>query len=209
MIQTIKKLGGLVAINIIIIGLTGCTSTPAPWAQTVEPVLPVQQEEDEEKSLPAKVVIPHLAILDNPDRLAGTELKSVAEDEFEPVRLEASVVSLAAEVIVPVPLEPVRLKPVVLEKTAEQKIMALSARGYAVQIYAASTSKSIEKFRRSKNLVGLKKVKTKRSDSIVYVLVDIHAERHLANAAATDLEMKTGLKPWIRSIAGLQKIIVP
>ena len=50
-------------------------------------------------------------------------------------------------------------------------------------------------------------MKTDRSGSIVYVLVDIHPDRSSANAAAADLEMKTGSKPWVRSVAGLQKIV--
>ena len=50
-------------------------------------------------------------------------------------------------------------------------------------------------------------VKTDRSGSVVYVLVDVYNDRTSANAAAVDLEIKTGAKPWVRSVAGLQKIV--
>ena len=51
-------------------------------------------------------------------------------------------------------------------------------------------------------------VKTDRSGSIVYVLVDIHPDRASADAAAAELEVKTGSKPWVRSLGGLQAIAV-
>jgi len=51
-------------------------------------------------------------------------------------------------------------------------------------------------------------VKTDRDGSAIYVLVSVHDDRVSAEQAAADLEQKTGSKPWIRSMAGLQKVAV-
>jgi septal ring-binding cell division protein DamX len=83
----------------------------------------------------------------------------------------------------------------------------MPASNYAVQVYASKTAESVEKFKSSKGLENLMTVRTDRSGSIVYVLVDVHPDRSTANAAATQLEAATGSKPWVRSIAGLQKIV--
>jgi septal ring-binding cell division protein DamX len=91
--------------------------------------------------------------------------------------------------------------------TPEQEIMAMPASNYAVQVYASKTQASIDKYKSDKGLENLMSVRTDRSGSIVYVLVDVHPDRATANAAASDLEIKTGSKPWVRSIAGLQKIV--
>ncbi len=182
---TIKKIYGVAVINLIIIGLVGCSSTPAPWVQV-----------DEEKHVPAEAAISDTS-LNDPVLLADPE------PEPEPIIMEAPVAAPAPEVIVPVVLEEDKPE----QQTPEQEIMALSGSSYAVQVYAANTAESIEKFKIKKDLAELKSVKTDRSGSIVYVLVDIHSDRRSANAAAADLEIKAGSKPWIRSVAGLQKII--
>ncbi len=122
----------------------------------------------------------------------------LADPEPEPIVMEEPVAAPAPEVIVPVVVE---------ELTPEQEIMELSGDSYAVQVYASKTAENIERFKNSKNLAELKTVKTDRSGSIVYVLVDIYPDRSSANSAAGDLEIKTGSKPWVRSVAGLQKIV--
>ena len=106
--------------------------------------------------------------------------------------------AMAPEVIVPVVVE---------DLTPEQEIMAMPASNYAIQVFAGTTTASVEKFKANKGLENLMTVKTDRSGSIVYVLVDLHPDRTTANAAAADLEIKTGSKPWVRSVAGLQKIV--
>jgi septal ring-binding cell division protein DamX len=85
--------------------------------------------------------------------------------------------------------------------------MAMPGTNYAVQVYASKTTDSVERFINDKGLNGMKMVRTDRSGSIVYVLVDIYPDRATANAAAVDLETKIGAKPWVRSVAGLQKIV--
>ena len=188
---TIKIIRGVAVANLIILGLAGCSSTPAPWTQTQDNESPWgAKHAAEADSLPSDDAVTQDTSLNDPVLLA--------DPEPELVILEEPVAAPPPEVIVPVVVE---------EQTPEQEIMALSGESYAVQVYASKTVESIEKFKDSKDLTELKTVKTDRSGSIVYVLVDIYPDRSSANAAAADLEMKIGSKPWVRSVAGLQKIV--
>ena len=187
---TIKIIRGVAVTNLIILGLAGCSSTPAPWTQTQAESPWDAKHAAEEQSMPSDDVVASDTSLNDPVLLA--------DPEPEPIIMEEPVAAPAPEVIIPVVVE---------EQTPEQEIMALSGESYAVQVYASKTAESIEKFKNNKDLVELKTVKTDRSGAIVYVLVDIYPDRSSANAAATDLEMKTGSKPWVRSVAGLQKIV--
>ena len=186
---TIKIIRGVAVSNLIILGLAGCSSSPAPWTQADDSPWG-EKHAAEEQSLPADEIV-----------IADTSLNDpvlLADPEPEPIIMEEPEVAPEPELIVPVVVE---------ELTPEQEIMALSGESYAVQVYASKTADSVEKFKDSKSLTELITVKTDRSGSIVYVLVDVHPDRSSANAAAADLEMKTGSKPWVRSIAGLQKIV--
>ncbi len=185
---TIKIFRGVAVSNLIILGLAGCSSSPAPWTQADDSPWG-DKHAAEEQSLSAD------------DAISDTSLNDpvlLADPEPELIIMEEPEAAPVPEVIVPVVVE---------ELTPEQEIMELSGESYAVQVYASKTTESIEKFKNSKNLAELKTVKTDRSGSIVYVLVDIHPDRSSANAAAADLEIKTGSKPWVRSVAGLQKIV--
>ncbi len=186
---TIKKIRGVAVTNLIILGLAGCSSSPAPWTQTDDSPWDAKHAA-EEQNLPSDDAVISDTSLNDPVLLA--------DPEPEPIIMEEPEAAPEPEVIVAVVVE---------EQTPEQEIMALSGESYAVQVYASKTTENIEKFKDSKNLAELKTVKTDRSGAIIYVLVDIHPDRSSANAAAADLEMKTGSKPWVRSVAGLQKIV--
>ena len=186
---TIKIIRGVAVTNLIILGLAGCSNTPAPWTQTDDSPWEAKHS-TEEQNLPSDDAAISDTSLNDPVLLA--------DPEPETFIMEEPVAAHVPEVIVPVVVE---------ELTPEQEIIALPGESYAVQVYASKTAENIEKFKNSKNLAELKTVKTDRSGSIVYVLVDIHPDRSSANAAAADLEIKTGSKPWIRSVAGLQKIV--
>lgn len=185
---TIKIIRGIAVSNLIILGLAGCSSSPAPWTQTDDSPWDAKHAA-EEQSLPADDAVISDTSLNDPVLLADPEPEPIYMEEPE---------AAVPEVIVPVVVE---------ELTPEQEIMALSADSYAVQVYASKTTENVEKFKNSKNLAELKTVKTERSGSIIYVLVDIYPDRDSANAAAGDLEIKTGSKPWVRSVAGLQNIV--
>lgn len=181
---TIKTVRGVIVTNLIIFGLAACSSSPAPWTRADESPWGGKYASEAE-NVPSDEAISDIT-LDEPVLLSDPEPELMLIQEPEP------------EVIAPV---------LVVDMTAEQEIMAMSPSDYAVQVYASNTLHSIEKFRNSRYLNDLKIVKTNRSGSIVYVLVDVYPDRSTANEAAPDLEVKTGSKPWVRSLAGLQKIV--
>lgn len=185
---TIKTIRGITVTNLIILGLAGCSSSPAPWTQA--------QDSPWESKYAAETqdVPPDVAVTDT----TLNDPVLLADPEPEPIVMQEPEAAPAPEVITPV---------VVQDMTPEQEIMAMPADSYAVQVYASKTTASMDRFKADKGLENLISVKTDRSGSIVYVLVEVHHDRAGANAAAADLEIKTGSKPWVRSIAGLQKIV--
>lgn len=187
---TIKTIRGIAALNLIILGLAACTSSPAPWKQADDPW--VSKRNAEASSVPSDDAVTEVS-LNDPVLLA----------EPEPVAMQEPVGMQEPAIYTPEPITPV----VVQDLSPEQEVMAMPAGNYAVQVYASKTAESVEAFKRSKGLESLVTVKTDRSGSIVYVLVDFHLDRSSAEAAAVDLEAKTGSKPWVRSVAGLQKIV--
>ena len=168
---TKRSIYRLAITNLIVIGLIGCSSTPAPWTQQ-----DASWESDNETSQNNS----SLNADDKPQSDAG---------------LQASTAVVVTDTVD--------------KDTATDNIMEMMSTNYAVQVYAANSVNSVEKFKNDKHIADLMTVKTKRSGSVVYVLVDIYPDRATANAAAAELEIKTGSKPWVRSLAGLQKIAVP
>ncbi len=180
----LKNIRNITIACVLFTGIVSCSSTPAPWTQVNES--PWQAKE-------AEVVSTSTASQSDPillgDAESGQGSVVIQEPNPKPV----------LEVMAPVVVE---------DEPARQKIMSMLSSNYAVQVYAANTVASIEEYKKKKDLSELITVKTKRSGSIVYVLVDIYPNRTSANTAATALEIKTGTKPWVRSLAGLQKIAV-
>ena len=185
---TTKIIRGVTVSNLIMLGLAGCSSSPAPWTQ--ENDSPWESKHSAEaQSVPSD------------DAVSDTSLNDpvlLADPEPEPIVMEAPEAMPAPVVIAPV---------VVQEQTPEQQILAMPTSNYAIQVYASKTTSTVDKFKTSHDLDDLMMVKTDRSGSIVYVLVDIYPDRNAANAASGELEAKTGSKPWVRSVAGLQKIV--
>jgi len=186
---TIKTVRGVTICSVFTLGLTACSSSPAPWTQADDSPWGAKHEA-EAQNLPSDEAISDTS-LNDPVLLADPEPAPIMMAEPEPAP--------APEVIAPVVVQE--------ELTSEQEVMAMPGSGYAVQVYAGNSAESVEKFRNSKDLAGLTAVKTDRAGSIVYVLVDLHEDRASANTAAANLEVITGSKPWVRSIAGLQKIV--
>lgn len=186
---TIKTVRGVTICSLFTLGLTACSSSPAPWTQADDSPWGAKRDA-EAQNLPSDEAISDTS-LNDPVLLADPEPAPIMMTEPEP------------------PPAPEMIAPVVVQEelSPEQEVMAMAGTGYAVQVYAGKTADSVEKFRNSKDLAGLTAVKTDRAGSIVYVLVDLHEDRASANSAAANLEVITGSKPWVRSIAGLQKIV--
>lgn len=185
---TIKTIRGVAFTNLIILGLVSCSSSPAPWAQADDSPWGTKRA-SEAQDLPTDEAITDTSFND-PVLLADPEPEFIMQEP------EAAP---APEVIIPVVVE---------ELTPEQEIMAMSSSHYAVQVYAGNTKDSVDNFKAKNNLAELTTVKTQRSGSIYYILVDMHPDRATANAAAKTIEASTGTTPWVRSIAGLQKVVV-
>jgi len=185
---TIKTIRSVAVSNLLVLGLAACSSSPAPWTQADESPWGSKRAA-ESQNIPADEVVTDTS-LNDPVLLA--------DPAAEPIMMQEPDAAPAPEVIIPVVVE---------DMSPEQEIMAMPDTNYAVQVYASKTAESVEKFISDKGLEGMKTVKTDRSGSLVYVLVDIYPDRATANAAAVDLETKIGSKPWVRSLAGLQKIV--
>lgn len=187
---TIKTIRGVAFTNLIIFGLAACSSSPAPWAQVDDSPWGSKHTDQ------AQAIQSEQAVVDT--SLNDPVLLADPAPEPERIVMMEPEAAAAPEVIMPVVVE---------ELSTEQGIMAMPASYYAVQVYAGKTIDSVENFKANNNFAELKTVKTDRSGSTVYVLVDIYPDRGTANAAAKDIEAKIGSKPWVRSIAGLQKIV--
>jgi septal ring-binding cell division protein DamX len=195
---TIETIRGFAATNLIIFGLAACSSTPAPWTQTDDSPWGAKHEA-EAKNIPSDESVTDTS-LNDPALLADSDEGAIVMQQPD--------AAPAPEMIAPVEVVEEEVVVAVEQPSYEQDIMAMLSTNYAVQVFAGNTVESVEKFKNSKDLPDLITVKTDRSGSIVYVLVDIYPDRTSANAAAADLEIKTGSKPWVRSLAGLQKIAV-
>ena len=183
---TIKTVRGIAVTNLIVLGLASCSSTPAPWTQENDSPWG-EKPEAEAQSATSDTSLNDPVLL--------------ADAEPEAITMEAPEAAPAPEVIIPVVVEE---EPVVTED-----IMQMLSSNYAVQVFAGATIASVENFKTKKDVADLMTVKTDRSGSIIYVLVDIYPDLAEANAAAADLEIKIGSKPWVRSLGGLQKIVAP
>ena len=181
---TIRHIQGILISNLFIAGLAACSSEPAPWTRPDESPW-------SEKHAAAEASVDDVAVIEEP----------VVITEPEPY-VETTIIEeplpVVAAVAVPEP-EPVPV-------SAEEKIMAMDS-GYAVQIYASSKISSMDKFKSDYGLDDMLAVRTDRDGSIMYVLVRPTPDRSSANVVASELEQKTGTRPWVRAIAGLQKVV--
>lgn len=203
---TIKTIRNITVSSLVTLGLVACSSSPAPWTQVDDSPWGSKHKAE------AESLSNDTTSMSDPVLLGDAEPAVMVEAAMseEVVEVQSEVVTPTVESVV---VEPVIVEAVVTEsqsisQSTEQELLSLPASDYAVQVYAATSIDSVEKFKDAKAVYELKTVATNRSGSVMYVLVDIYSDRAAANVAATDLASRTGAKPWIRSLAGLQKIIV-
>ena len=186
-----KRFHEILICNLLFVGLTACSSEPAPWTRPDES--PWSQESVAEERPSAEAVV----IEDEPLVMIEPEMSSEHERFAEPVMIDEPV-PVVASVAVPEP-DPMPMSP-------EEQIMAMDS-GYAVQIYASSTMSRVDQFKADHGLDDMLAVRTDRDGSIIYVLVSPHFDRSSATTVAAELQQKTGTKPWVRGIPGLQKVV--
>jgi septal ring-binding cell division protein DamX len=185
---TIKQISVVLACNAMLIGLAACSSSPAPWTRPDE-----SPWSDKHATTEAAVPVEEI-IIDEPTPITEaepmTESEPVIMDEPEPFIMDEP--ELAAQPMTP-----------------EEEIMSMSSDAYAVQVTAMNDIASVQRYQAKFGLEDLTTVKTDRNGSVIYVLLSLQKDRTSADVAAAELEMKTGSKPWVRSVAGLQKIVLP
>lgn len=178
---TIKKIQGVLLSSLMFLGLAACSSSPSPWSQQDDS--PWKGKRD-------------------------AEAAAAPVDEFVEVPLDEPA-PIVEPVFEPEPVAIVEPEPVVEPEPAftDDDIMALPANSFAVQVYAGGSEESVGRYQAAHGLQDLWTVKTDRDGVAIYVLVSVHDDRASANQAAVDLEQKTGSRPWVRSMAGLQNIV--
>ncbi len=218
---TTKTIRTVVITNLLIAGLAACSTAPAPWTETNNSPWSAKHEA-EQSSVPSDTVVTDTTLddhvlLSEPEAVTPVAPAAMEKSNTTTAGTTASDTTVtdtttaptsATTAPVPVATAETTATPVAEKMTPEQKVLAMSADSYAVQVYASNTIKSMNKFKTDKGLDELKTVKTNRDGKVVYVLVDLQPDRASARQAAKYLKEKTGTKPWIRSVAGLQKIIV-
>ena len=196
---TIKTIRNVVVSNLVMLGLAACSSSPAPWTQVDD------SPWSSKRTAESEILSNDVSSMTDPVLLGDPEPAVIIEEsKLEPVAIDMQPETVVVE---PAIVEPVVVESNIVAQSTEQELLDMPASNYAVQVYAANSINSVEKFKNKKNVYELKTVSTVRSGSIVYVLVDVYSDRSSANAAAIDLADRTGEKPWIRSLAGLQKVI--
>ena len=183
---TIKKMQGLLLSNLVILTLVACSSSPSPWSQQDDSPWKAKRAAEESNG-------------------TSGEFVEVVVEEPAPVAVPEEAYPYPAPAVVQ---EPTPVVEPVAVAVAGGSIMAQPANSFAVQVYAGGTEESVTRYQEAHGLEDLWSVKTDRDGSAIYVLVSIHDDRASAEQAAADLEQKTGSKPWIRSMAGLQKVAV-
>lgn len=189
----IKTVRGVALTNLILSGLVACSNSPAPWTQANDSPWS-EKHQAEAQSIPPEDSLSDTS-LNDPVLLAETE----PEMEADLIVMQEPEAAPAPEVIAPVIVE---------DAPVDQNILAMLSTNYAVQVLASKSADNVQKFKDRHGLDKLTMVKTNNAGSIMYVLIDIYPDRARAEAAAVMLEDKIGSKPWIRPLAGLQKIVV-
>jgi len=192
----IKTAWSLLATSLIITGLVACSSTPAPWSRANDSPWSGKRAAAANNPPPEEITA---TTINEP-----VPLKAQDDWGYPPPRESAMAAPEPVQVAAIAAPEP---EPMQINLSPEEEVMALPPTAYAVQIYAGVTKDSVSGFQEKHGLIDMKAVRTDRGGKILYVLVSLQADRASAKAEATDLESRTGAKPWVRSIPGLQKIV--
>jgi septal ring-binding cell division protein DamX len=183
--------------NLLVVGLAACSSTPAPWSRPDTSPW-TEKHNTASSTVPVDNTVTQSPELTAPPEALPAEEAPPAVDETMPAAEPATVVPPPAEF---------KAKSVVSDINNEQRIMSLPGSYYAVQAYAAATLKSVEQFKAEHHLDSMMTVKTDRNGKTIYVLVETHPTRTAAEAASGEVRSAIGSKPWVRSVAGLQKVV--
>ena len=180
----IRKIQGIIISSLLIVGLTACSNS-SNWNQEDNSPWKTKRGDD------ASEEFVELSVDEQPfaeSEMIEPERESMFETE-------------------PVLSEPGMPEPIV-EMPAEMgtDIMSAPASAYVVQVYAGRKLRNVNKYKSAHGLDYMQVVKTDRGGDIMYVLVSLHDGLEAAKQASFDVEQRTGSKPWIRPVSGLQRI---
>jgi len=190
-----------VLFNLLALGLVACSSTPAPWSRPDTSPWGERRSADS-AAVPADTVVTQPPVLE-PEPVAAPPMAEPPMAEPPPA-YEPEPMAAPAEVPEPMGY---KAQSVVSDINNEQRILALPGNYFAVQAYAAATLESVEKFKADHGLDDMIAVETDRNGKSIYVLVETFDTRGAAKAAADKVHSATGSAPWVRSVAGLQKVV--
>ena len=175
----IRKIQGIIISSLLVVGLTACSNS-SNWNQGDNSPWKTKRGDD------ASEEFVELSVDEQP----FAERESMFETE--PVLSEPGM---------PEP-EPI------IEMPAEMgtDIMSAPASAYVVQVYAGRKLRNVNKYQSAHGLDHMQVVKTDRDGDIMYVLVSLHDGLEAAKQASFDVEQRTGSKPWVRPVSGLQRI---
>ncbi|MES0327250.1 MAG: hypothetical protein ABUK13_03570 [Gammaproteobacteria bacterium] len=184
----IRKIQGILISSLFVVGLAGCSNSPS-WRDADNS--PWKTKRDSEDTSFEEFV--ELSPDDAP--FAETTMPEPEREsmfEIEPVLTEPGL---------PEPVEEIPAPSVI-----GSDIMSAPASAYVVQAYAGRKLNNVNGYMSSHDLDQMQIVKTNRDGDILYVLVSLHDGLESAKQASFDLEQRTGSKPWVRSVTGLQRI---
>ncbi len=182
----------------LLVALTACSSTQAPWSRPDGSSWSERHAGAE--GAPADEVSYQQATI-TPEPMP---VETVVVADAEPVNAPQQEASSRFAAPVAVQAETIAVE----QPSPEARVEAMPSGSYAVQVYASATMKSMERFQRQKGLEDLTVLKTDRNGKTFYVLVDLYESRADAINAAAALKHKIHSQPWVRSVAGLKKILV-
>jgi len=189
------KIQDIIIGSILAASLSGCSNSSSTWSQEDDSPWKAKRDAD-------------AAAIEN------EEFVEVSLDETAQITsMEETAVTEVAmpepEMAVSAPAEPKLIAPTPVPiSPAEPDIMSAPASAYAVQVYAGSTVKSVNRYMKDHDLNNLQTVKTRRDGNTLYVLVSVQPDRSSAKQKAEELEQKTGSMPWVRPVSGLQSIAI-
>ena len=189
----IRKIQGILISSLFVVSLAGCSSSPS-WRDADNS--PWKTKRDTESSSLDEFV--ELNLDEAP--FAETTMPEPEQESMFETELVLTEPGLAE----PVPME--SLDEVPSPSVAGSDIMSAPASAYVVQAYAGRKLNNVTDYKSSHGLDQMQIVKTNRDGDIMHVLVSLHDGLESARQASFDLEQRTGSKPWVRSVTGLQRI---
>lgn len=194
----LKSVKSTAILTVCTLGLAACGSSQAPWSKPDNSPWS-EKREASQQAAPADEIIyePVSTTVTEPEPIIVSDSPASRFDEPAPVEAAPIIEQEPAPVV----------EQMAEAGSDEDKVMSMPAGSYAVQVYASSTEASMARFQEQTGLNDLHVVKTDRNGTIYYVLVGLYFDKEAAQAAMDDLEQQAGVKPWLRSIAGLQKIV--